>query len=91
MWFIGVPSLIPQDSNQFHAVCLDTYPPISYLTDTSHSIIQLITAYNKAKGRLTAAYTFDAGPNAVIYTLSHNVPEVLSLVCHYFPTGGDQK
>jgi diphosphomevalonate decarboxylase len=24
-----------QDSNQFHAVCLDTYPPIFYMNDTS--------------------------------------------------------
>ncbi|KAJ0805299.1 putative diphosphomevalonate decarboxylase [Helianthus annuus] len=27
------------DSNQFHAVCLDTYPPIFYMNDTSHSYI----------------------------------------------------
>lgn len=24
------------DSNQFHAVCLDTSPPIFYMNDTSH-------------------------------------------------------
>ncbi|RYH15523.1 hypothetical protein EON65_31635 [archaeon] len=24
-----------QDSNQFHAVCLDTYPPIFYMNDVS--------------------------------------------------------
>ena len=24
------------DSNQFHAVCLDTTPPIFYMNDTSH-------------------------------------------------------
>lgn len=24
------------DSNQFHAVCLDTLPPIFYMNDTSH-------------------------------------------------------
>ena len=37
---------IVQDSNQFHAVCLDTYPPIFYLNDTSKRIIQLVTRLN---------------------------------------------
>jgi len=36
-----------QDSNQMHAVCLDTFPPVSYLTDTSHAIIRLVHAINK--------------------------------------------
>jgi len=35
-----------QESNQMHAVCLDTFPPISYLTDTSHAIIRLVHAVN---------------------------------------------
>lgn len=39
--------LFLQDSNQFHAVCLDTYPPIFYLNNTSKMIIQLITKYNE--------------------------------------------
>ena len=30
-----------------HAVCLDTFPPVSYLTDTSHAIIRLVHAINK--------------------------------------------
>ena len=38
-----------QDSNQLHAVCQDTYPPITppYMNDTSHGIVKLITEYNK--------------------------------------------
>ena len=38
--------LTMQDSNQFHAVCLDTYPPIFYMNDVSKQIVQLITRYN---------------------------------------------
>lgn len=61
--------LTMQDSNQFHAVCLDTYPPVFYMNDISRIIIRLVHVINKAAGKLMAAYTFDAGPNAVIYTL----------------------
>jgi hypothetical protein len=34
---------------------------------------------------LQAAYTFDAGPNAVIYCRQQHVDEILSLVAHFFP------
>jgi len=78
-----------QDSNQFHSVALDTDPPIFYLNDVSRAIIALIVEYNRvsveAGGRLKAAYTFDAGPNAVIYTLKENIKEIVSLIVKYFP------
>lgn len=74
-----------QDSNQFHAICLDTYPPIMYLNDVSKGVIDLITKYNAFYGQIKAAYTFDAGPNAVIYLPKENVEEVVSLVKHFFP------
>jgi len=77
--------LTMKDSNQFHAVCLDTYPPIFYMNDTSRNIVQVLTRYNEASGKLKAAYTFDAGPNAVIYTLKEHTNEILDLVHHYFP------
>ena len=38
--------LAEQDSNQFHAVCLDTYPPIFYLNDTSKKIIDICHKLN---------------------------------------------
>ncbi|BGP41113.1 diphosphomevalonate decarboxylase [Rhodotorula kratochvilovae] len=77
------------DSNQFHAVCLDTQPPIFYLNDVSRAIIQLVTELNRAsaaagKGAV-AAYTYDAGPNAVLYVQEKDVPLVLNTVLRYFP------
>jgi len=74
-----------KDSNQFHAVCLDTYPPIFYLNDISKSIVHLFTKYNASSNSLKVAYTFDAGPNAVIYTLPQHSAQVLQLINFYFP------
>ena len=66
-----------QDSNQFHSVCLDTYPPIFYLNDTSKQIIQFVHLLNQHMGKTVVAYTFDAGPNAVLYVLESDVDLVL--------------
>jgi diphosphomevalonate decarboxylase len=41
-----------QDSNQFHAVCLDTYPPIFYLNDSSKFVINLLSRYNAHAGEI---------------------------------------
>ena len=73
------------DSNQFHATCLDTYPPIAYLNDVSHDVIRVVHEYNEQKGEVVAAYTFDAGPNAVIYTTEAQVPELLATLMALFP------
>lgn len=77
------------DSNQFHAVCLDTSPPIFYLNDVSRAIIGLVEELNRAHkevtGHLLAAYTFDAGPNAVIYAPEANMPVIVAAVNRFFP------
>ncbi|ODV94257.1 hypothetical protein PACTADRAFT_35064 [Pachysolen tannophilus NRRL Y-2460] len=73
-----------KDSNSFHSVCLDSYPPIFYLNDTSKMIIKLINYLNEKNGKLIAAYTFDAGPNAVIYYLEEHESEVLGLLYKIF-------
>lgn len=66
-----------KESNSFHATCLDTSPPIFYLNDISRSAIRLVESLNASQGRVVAAYTFDAGPNAVIYFLEENRDVVL--------------
>lgn len=35
------------DSNQFHACCMDSYPPIRYMNDVSHKIVDLVHFYNQ--------------------------------------------
>ncbi|KAG6612137.1 diphosphomevalonate decarboxylase [Phytophthora cinnamomi] len=84
--FEAFGTLTMQDSNQFHATCLDTTPPIFYLNDISRQIIRLVHRYNEQAGRVQAAYTFDAGPNAVLFVEEQHVQEVVALVRHCFPS-----
>uniref|UniRef100_A0A8C9YD03 Diphosphomevalonate decarboxylase n=2 Tax=Sander lucioperca TaxID=283035 RepID=A0A8C9YD03_SANLU len=83
--FAAFAELTMKDSNQFHATCLDTYPPIFYLNSVSQQVINLVHRYNRHYGETRLAYTFDAGPNAVIYTLQQHVPEFVQAVEHFFP------
>jgi diphosphomevalonate decarboxylase len=83
--FAKFGELTMRDSNQFHAVCADTYPPIFYMNDISRMAVRIVHAYNAWAGEVRAAYTFDAGPNAVLYTLDKFVVEVGALMLHYFP------
>lgn len=78
------------DSNQFHATCLDTYPPIFYMNDISRSIIRIVHVYNEWAGEIRAAYTFDAGPNAVLYTLDKYAVEVGALMLKFYPGVSDE-
>lgn len=87
--FDSFAAITMADSNNFHATCLDTTPPIFYMNDVSRAIVQLFEELNRAseeagKGKV-AAYTYDAGPNAVLYAPKENVQLVLQLVRHYFP------
>ena len=77
--------LTMKDSDNFHATCATTEPPIHYMTDVSRDVVKVVNAYNTAVGSLAAAYTFDAGPNAVIYLEDDHVLPFLSAVLHYFP------
>lgn len=68
------------ESNSFHATCLDTFPPIFYLNDVSRAAIRVVEDINAAAGKIIAAYTFDAGPNAVIYFEEKNLDAVAGVV-----------
>jgi diphosphomevalonate decarboxylase len=68
------------ESNSFHSVCLDTFPPIFYLNDVSKAAIRVVEDINKKAGKIIAAYTFDAGPNAVIYYEEENTAAVAGVV-----------
>ncbi|XP_069595480.1 diphosphomevalonate decarboxylase [Ranitomeya imitator] len=83
--FEAFGQLTMKDSNQFHATCLDTHPPIFYLNQVSQSIIGLVHRYNAHYGQTKVAYSFDAGPNAVIFTLEPTVNEFVEVVKRSFP------
>ncbi|KAI3799621.1 hypothetical protein L1987_34920 [Smallanthus sonchifolius] len=78
------------DSNQFHAVCLDTYPPIFYMNDTSHRIISCVEKWNRAEVTPQVAYTFDAGPNAVMIARNRKTAALLlQRLLYNFPPESD--
>ncbi|KIM71639.1 hypothetical protein PILCRDRAFT_82589, partial [Piloderma croceum F 1598] len=87
--FNSFAELTMKDSDQFHAVCLDTHPPIFYLNDKSRNVIALVHELNRISiaqsGSYVAAYTFDAGPNPVIYSLERNMKEIVNMIATYFP------
>ena len=72
--------LTMKDSNSFHSTCLDSYPPIFYINDTSKRIINLCHLINTFYETNIVAYTFDAGPNAVLYYLKENEDKLLSIL-----------
>ncbi|KAK8943469.1 hypothetical protein KSP40_PGU002468 [Platanthera guangdongensis] len=90
--FSSFARLTCADSNQFHAVCLDTSPPILYMNDTSHRIISIVERWNRHEGTPTVAYTFDAGPNAVIVAPNQKVAmDLLQRLLFYFPPARDNE
>ncbi|XP_020644063.3 diphosphomevalonate decarboxylase [Pogona vitticeps] len=83
--FEAFGKLTMQESNQFHATCLDTFPPLFYLNDTSKQVIALVHRFNTHYGKTKVAYTFDAGPNAVLFMLEETVDEFVEVVRRSFP------
>lgn len=72
--FAVLAELVMRESNQLHALCLDSFPPIRYLDQRAYALIDAIHALNATQPR--AAYTFDAGPNAFVLCEAPHVDRV---------------
>jgi diphosphomevalonate decarboxylase len=72
--------LAMRESSNMHAVMLDTFPPIIYLNDISRNIMESVLEFNRKKGKTCAGYTFDAGPNAHVYTTDEHAEEVQDML-----------
>ncbi|XP_042294280.1 diphosphomevalonate decarboxylase isoform X3 [Sceloporus undulatus] len=83
--FEAFGELTMKESNQFHATCLDTFPPIFYLNDISKQVVALVHRFNTHCGKTKVAYTFDAGPNAVLFMLEETVGKFVEVVKRSFP------
>lgn len=79
--------IVMKDSSQFHAVCMDTYPPVIYLNNQSKHLIDLVHSYNHINGKqdMKVAYTFDAGPNPFCFLRAEHVNEFLELLNNFYP------
>ncbi|KAI0452956.1 diphosphomevalonate decarboxylase [Xylaria acuta] len=75
-----------KDSNSFHSTCADTYPPIYYMNDVSRAAVRAVEAINAAAGKTIAAYTFDAGPNCVVYYLEQDTASVVGTFYNLLPS-----
>jgi len=87
--FSTFADLTMKDSDNFHDCCADTTPPIHYLNEVSHSIKSFVRSYNEVRAtenqKFFLTYTFDAGPNACLFLEKKDLPQVVSLISHFFP------
>lgn len=61
-------------------MCLDTYPPIFYMNQTSKKICSVVRNLNTPK--TIAAYSIDAGFHVFVFTLKENKQKVLLKLNH---------
>ncbi|MFH1095597.1 MAG: hypothetical protein V1728_05245, partial [Candidatus Micrarchaeota archaeon] len=69
-----------RDSNNMHALMLDSWPPVVYMNDVSHRIAEAVHMHNESVGSVRAAYTFDAGPNAHIITTQGEAAKIKAML-----------
>ena len=61
--------VVMRESNQLHAICLDTLPAIFYMNNTSKLIVNTIRDLNTEYQQNIAAYSIDAGFHVFVFTL----------------------
>lgn len=64
--FEALGLLIIKDSNNFHAICRDTYPTLNYLNEGSDYVMKCVHELNSYHNKILCAYTFDAGANGFL-------------------------
>ncbi|MFH0927419.1 MAG: diphosphomevalonate decarboxylase [Candidatus Micrarchaeota archaeon] len=77
--FEAVAQISMECSDNLHAVMEKTQPPIVYLNEVSRKIIEEVRRMNSG-GAVKCAYTFDAGPNAIVFTLGEFEGETKSML-----------
>ncbi len=81
--FEAMADVIMEDSDDMHACMADTVPPIIYMNETSHAIARAVRELNKTESEKIAAYTFDAGPNANIYTTEKHANTIKKMLSEF--------
>lgn len=76
--FAKFGELTMRESNQFHAICLDTYPPCVYMNDQSHNVSSFIHKYNEVAGGVRVSFFL----SSVVYM--NKIIDFLFLGCLHF-------
>lgn len=64
--FEDLGKVIMKESNNFHAVCRDSYPSFNFLNEQSEYLMKAVYELNQIENKIICAYTFDAGSNCFI-------------------------
>ncbi len=78
--FQKLAPVIMEESDSMHRSMRESNPPLIYLNETSHKIMNAVKELNSQNDEYVGTYTFDAGPNAHIYTLDKHAPKIVSLL-----------
>lgn len=65
--------VVMRESNQLHAICLDTMPAIFYMNNTSKLIANTVRDINTENQQNICAYSIDAGFHVFVFTLRENL------------------